>query len=176
MDLCYICVNACKHVPTIDDDLLCLAAVVKEIADETDRETGRSKQISAVPIYLSIYSPNGEWPLVISAFEIQLFCCISNILFHIQSRLCASGFTSNDFQPSNIKDLTQMTAYNAVSRSIVITGHRRRGKTRRRIEFVYKNQITFYCNNWTYIFQPSNINDLSQMTAYNAVSYALLKK
>ncbi|XP_042046360.1 phragmoplastin DRP1A-like [Salvia splendens] len=34
------------------------AAVVKEIADETDRETGRSKQISAVPIYLSIYSPN----------------------------------------------------------------------------------------------------------------------
>ncbi|KAL0464917.1 UNVERIFIED_CONTAM: Dynamin-related protein 5A [Sesamum latifolium] len=34
------------------------AAVRKEIADETDRETGRSKQISAVPIYLSIYSPN----------------------------------------------------------------------------------------------------------------------
>ncbi|KAK6142703.1 hypothetical protein DH2020_023051 [Rehmannia glutinosa] len=34
------------------------AAVRKEISDETDRETGRSKQISAVPIYLSIYSPN----------------------------------------------------------------------------------------------------------------------
>ncbi|XP_075521207.1 dynamin-related protein 5A-like [Primulina tabacum] len=34
------------------------AAVRKEIADETDRETGRSKQISTVPIYLSIYSPN----------------------------------------------------------------------------------------------------------------------
>ncbi|KAH6767338.1 dynamin-like protein [Perilla frutescens var. hirtella] len=34
------------------------AAARKEIADETDRETGRSKQISAVPIYLSIYSPN----------------------------------------------------------------------------------------------------------------------
>ncbi|KVH97314.1 Dynamin [Cynara cardunculus var. scolymus] len=33
-------------------------AVRKEIADETDRETGRSKQISSVPIYLSIYSPN----------------------------------------------------------------------------------------------------------------------
>lgn len=33
------------------------AAVRKEIADETDRETGRSKQISTVPIYLSIYSP-----------------------------------------------------------------------------------------------------------------------
>ncbi|KAG2625889.1 hypothetical protein PVAP13_3KG292200 [Panicum virgatum] len=34
------------------------AAVRKEIADETDRETGRSKQISPVPIHLSIYSPN----------------------------------------------------------------------------------------------------------------------
>lgn len=34
------------------------AAVRKEIADETDRETGRSKQISSVPIHLSIYSPN----------------------------------------------------------------------------------------------------------------------
>ncbi|CAL5400609.1 unnamed protein product [Camellia sinensis] len=34
------------------------AAVRKEIADETDQETGRSKQISTVPIYLSLYSPN----------------------------------------------------------------------------------------------------------------------
>lgn len=34
------------------------SAVRKEIADETDRETGRSKQISSVPIHLSIYSPN----------------------------------------------------------------------------------------------------------------------
>ncbi|KAL8227874.1 hypothetical protein R6Q57_015458 [Mikania cordata] len=34
------------------------AAVRKEIADETDRETGRTKQISSIPIYLSIYSPN----------------------------------------------------------------------------------------------------------------------
>ncbi|KAG6684796.1 hypothetical protein I3842_12G080600 [Carya illinoinensis] len=34
------------------------AAVSKEIQDETDRETGRSKQISSVPIHLSIYSPN----------------------------------------------------------------------------------------------------------------------
>ncbi|KAE8717163.1 Dynamin-related protein 1E [Hibiscus syriacus] len=33
------------------------AAVRKEIQDETDRETGRSKQISSVPIHLSIYSP-----------------------------------------------------------------------------------------------------------------------
>ncbi|XP_073116075.1 dynamin-related protein 12A-like, partial [Elaeis guineensis] len=34
------------------------AAVRKEIQDETDRETGRSKEISPVPIHLSIYSPN----------------------------------------------------------------------------------------------------------------------
>ncbi|CAN6483467.1 unnamed protein product [Victoria cruziana] len=34
------------------------ALVRKEIADETDRETGRSKQISPVPIHLSIYSPH----------------------------------------------------------------------------------------------------------------------
>ncbi|XP_020538281.1 dynamin-related protein 1B isoform X1 [Jatropha curcas] len=34
------------------------AAVRKEISDETDRETGRTKQISTVPIHLSIYSPN----------------------------------------------------------------------------------------------------------------------
>ncbi|GAB2271813.1 hypothetical protein Dimus_006646 [Dionaea muscipula] len=34
------------------------ALVRKEIADETDRETGRTKQISSVPIHLSIYSPN----------------------------------------------------------------------------------------------------------------------
>ncbi|KAH8513239.1 hypothetical protein H0E87_006508 [Populus deltoides] len=34
------------------------AAVRREIQDETDRETGRTKQISSVPIHLSIYSPN----------------------------------------------------------------------------------------------------------------------
>ncbi|XP_074279677.1 dynamin-related protein 5A-like [Silene latifolia] len=34
------------------------AAVRKEIADETDRETGHGKGISSVPIHLSIYSPN----------------------------------------------------------------------------------------------------------------------
>nr|GMD47292.1 dynamin-related protein 5A-like [Ipomoea batatas] len=34
------------------------SAVGKEISDETDCETGRTKAISSVPIYLSIYSPN----------------------------------------------------------------------------------------------------------------------
>ncbi|XP_024994126.1 dynamin-related protein 5A-like isoform X4 [Cynara cardunculus var. scolymus] len=33
-------------------------AVRKEISDETDRVTGETKQISSVPIHLSIYSPN----------------------------------------------------------------------------------------------------------------------
>ncbi|KAF3520563.1 hypothetical protein DY000_02061125 [Brassica cretica] len=36
------------------------AAVRKEIQDETDRETGRSKAISSVPIHLSIYSPDAD--------------------------------------------------------------------------------------------------------------------
>ncbi|KAK9276032.1 hypothetical protein L1049_005563 [Liquidambar formosana] len=34
------------------------ASVRKEIQDETDRITGKSKQISNIPIHLSIYSPN----------------------------------------------------------------------------------------------------------------------
>lgn len=40
--------------------LISLSALVrKEIQDETDRITGKTKQISPVPIQLSIYSPNG---------------------------------------------------------------------------------------------------------------------
>jgi len=35
------------------------ALVRREIQDETDRITGKNKQISPVPIHLSIYSPNG---------------------------------------------------------------------------------------------------------------------
>ncbi|KAK3195272.1 hypothetical protein Dsin_026582 [Dipteronia sinensis] len=34
------------------------AQVRKEISDETDRVTGKTKQISPIPIHLSIYSPN----------------------------------------------------------------------------------------------------------------------
>ena len=51
--------------------LLCIAAVRKEIADETDRETGRSKQISSVPIHLSIFSPNGETAMLITLFLLR---------------------------------------------------------------------------------------------------------
>eukprot|EP00252_Welwitschia_mirabilis_P010361 TRINITY_DN2358_c0_g1_i2.p1 TRINITY_DN2358_c0_g1~~TRINITY_DN2358_c0_g1_i2.p1 ORF type:complete len:147 (+),score=20.59 TRINITY_DN2358_c0_g1_i2:86-526(+) len=36
------------------------AMVRKEIQDETDRMTGRSKAVSGVPIHLSIFSPNGK--------------------------------------------------------------------------------------------------------------------
>ncbi|PKA45733.1 Dynamin-related protein 5A [Apostasia shenzhenica] len=40
--------------------------VRKEISDETDRQTGRTKQISSVPIHLSIYSPNANQDLATS--------------------------------------------------------------------------------------------------------------
>ncbi|KAG1359370.1 Dynamin-related protein 1E [Cocos nucifera] len=39
-------------------DYFYAALVRKEIQDETDRMTGKTKQISPVPIHLSIYSPN----------------------------------------------------------------------------------------------------------------------
>lgn len=52
---------------------ICTAAVRKEISDETDRETGRSKQISSVPIHLSIYSPNGK------LMDIFSFTCLLNL-------------------------------------------------------------------------------------------------
>lgn len=35
--------------------------VRKEIVAETDRETGSNKGISAIPINLRVYSPNGEF-------------------------------------------------------------------------------------------------------------------
>jgi hypothetical protein len=37
----------------------CAGAVRREISDETDRITGRTRQISPVPIHLSVYSSNG---------------------------------------------------------------------------------------------------------------------
>ena len=44
---------------TKNENTVFAAAVRKEIADETDRITGKTKQISNIPIHLSIYSPNG---------------------------------------------------------------------------------------------------------------------
>ncbi|CAK9177606.1 unnamed protein product [Ilex paraguariensis] len=53
-----------------------------EIADETDRETGSTKQISSVPIYLSIYTPNGDIDLVL-IFVLQSNClCVENSLLN----------------------------------------------------------------------------------------------
>jgi hypothetical protein len=50
-----------SKVYTVDDVFTYYAgAVRREIAEETDRVTGRSRQISPVPIHLSVYSPNGE--------------------------------------------------------------------------------------------------------------------
>uniref|UniRef100_A0A0E0EV34 Dynamin-type G domain-containing protein n=1 Tax=Oryza meridionalis TaxID=40149 RepID=A0A0E0EV34_9ORYZ len=42
------------------------ALVRQEIADETDRVTGKTKQISPVPIHLSIYSPNANQDIATS--------------------------------------------------------------------------------------------------------------
>ncbi|CAL9209923.1 unnamed protein product [Musa hybrid cultivar] len=44
--------------------------VRKEIQDETDRLTGKTKQISPVPIHLSIYSPFGK--------DLLFFCSLNN--------------------------------------------------------------------------------------------------
>ncbi|XP_061351247.1 phragmoplastin DRP1C-like isoform X3 [Gastrolobium bilobum] len=46
------------------------ASVRKEIADETDRITGKTKQISNIPIHLSIYSPNeGQQESIVQDIE-----------------------------------------------------------------------------------------------------------
>lgn len=72
--------------------MFCVAAARKEISDETDRETGRSKQISAVPIYLSIYSPNGESVVAIGYFcflKLSCTCLVSSIILFV-SKVCQS--------------------------------------------------------------------------------------
>lgn len=51
------------------------AAVRREIADETDRITGKTKQISNVPIHLSIYSPNG---MFFNLIRVWFFTLCSN--------------------------------------------------------------------------------------------------
>lgn len=61
---------------------LYIAAVRKEIQDETDRETGRSKAISSVPIHLSIYSPKGEEDTTQSLFFFFLECHFLNF-YHL---------------------------------------------------------------------------------------------
>ena len=40
-------------------------AIRKEIEDETDRLTGSNKGISSIPINLRVYSPHGEFLLIV---------------------------------------------------------------------------------------------------------------
>ncbi|KAK4372312.1 hypothetical protein RND71_007696 [Anisodus tanguticus] len=57
--------------------------VRKEIADETDRITGKTKQISPVPIHLSIYSPN-EDGLDVLVFHLNvLIYCREPVMFSL---------------------------------------------------------------------------------------------
>ncbi|KAK9132677.1 hypothetical protein Scep_012205 [Stephania cephalantha] len=64
------------------------AAVRKEISDETDRETGRSKQISSVPIHLSIYSPNGEMTFAFIFFNpppySSLYFSVTHVITNVE--------------------------------------------------------------------------------------------
>ncbi|WVZ17356.1 hypothetical protein V8G54_010338 [Vigna mungo] len=48
------------------------AFVRQEIQNETDRVTGKTKQISPVPIHLSIYSPHGALLLFIASIFLLL--------------------------------------------------------------------------------------------------------
>ena len=73
-------------------DILNFTALVrKEIADETDRATGRTKQISTVPIYLSIYSPNGKITILaicwLSLYSL-VFAAIAHHISNIQLQFC----------------------------------------------------------------------------------------
>lgn len=82
----------CHYVSALISNHSCMlvAAVRKEISDETDRETGRSKQISTVPIHLSIYSPNGEIPILITPYILPM-----------DMRLDFTSIWTIDFKPSN---------------------------------------------------------------------------
>ena len=67
-------------------------AVRKEIQDETDRMTGKTKQISPVPIHLSVYSPNGIYMFVLCCFmvfSLIYFCALidENDLFYCSCQL-----------------------------------------------------------------------------------------
>jgi hypothetical protein len=59
--------------------MLFTALVRQEIVDETDRATGGTKQISSVPIYLSIYSPNGKDIMVIRQLGLYCYMLLYNI-------------------------------------------------------------------------------------------------
>lgn len=70
----YFCLNL---ILTFCTFLLNAAMIRSEIQQETDRVTGKSKQISPLPINLSIYSPNGVLNLCYVTLYLQHagFCC-----------------------------------------------------------------------------------------------------
>ncbi|KAL8172559.1 hypothetical protein V2J09_024363 [Rumex salicifolius] len=85
------------------------AAVRKEIADETDRETGRSsKQISTVPIHLSIYSPTVVNLTLIDLpglTKVAVACCLLQFL----TIGCWNYWVVVDGQPESIvQDIEDM--------------------------------------------------------------------
>ena len=67
-----------------------VAAVRQEISDETDRETGRTKAISSVPIHLSIFSPNGELALLLKFCYFLYDCADLNICRNQVSRIAGN--------------------------------------------------------------------------------------
>jgi len=94
------------------DNYSCIlaAAVRKEIGDETDREIGRSKQISYVPIHLSIFSPHGKmqtlagYIIVVALSHIKCSlprdCCLLQRIygFPLACRLCHKLDSHNVFE------------------------------------------------------------------------------
>ena len=94
------------------DNYSCIlaAAVRKEIGDETDREIGRSKQISYVPIHLSIFSPHGKMQtlagyIVVVALShlncsLPRDCCLLQRIygFPLACRLCHKLDSHNVFE------------------------------------------------------------------------------
>jgi hypothetical protein len=80
--------------------LFSAALVRKEIQDETDRLTGKTKQISPVPIHLSIYSPHGTHTLCLTYaasffFLMKDHSCfyLSNFIFPVSSYINKTVFS-----------------------------------------------------------------------------------
>lgn len=81
--------------------LFSLSALVrKEIQDETDRVTGKSKMISPVPIHLSIYSPHGK--LLITC----MIVFVSGAVFLLLMFPSVVGLSSDYFSPLSVVNLT----------------------------------------------------------------------
>lgn len=70
-------------------DLICTfllneAMVRSQIQEETDRVTGKTKQISSLPINLSIYSPNGAPFMLLSFIYNSVLAFIVDLAVYLQ--------------------------------------------------------------------------------------------